>query len=112
MKFLVDENLGKKFTNLLTQEGYDAVFVGDVMRGAPDEKVLPMAESEKRVLITDDKDFGELIFRLKKGGCGVILFRTLINNAEKKFEMVKDVLDIAEDKFIVVSEGRIRIKEL
>lgn len=112
MRFLVDENLGNRFNNLLLQAGYDATFVGNIMRGFSDNKVLEKAKNEKRVIITDDKDFGELIFRLKMPAIGVILFRTSAKNTEKRFGMVKDILDKAEGKFIVVEEGRIRVRKL
>lgn len=112
MRFLVDENLGNRFTNILNESGYDALFVGDIMRGALDEKILAFAENENRIIITDDKDFGELIFRLKLTSRGVILLRILTTDPEKIFEMVVAVLDKAEGKFIVVSEGHIRVREL
>ncbi len=112
MRFLVDENLGDRFAKLLNQAGHDAVFVGNVMRGALDEKILSRAEKERRVIITDDKDFGELIFRLHKTSAGVILFRTLTNNPEEKLDMIKDVIGKAEGRFIVVSEWGIRLREI
>ncbi|MBI2649147.1 MAG: DUF5615 family PIN-like protein [Thaumarchaeota archaeon] len=48
------------------------------MRGSTDEMVLDRAGSEERILVTDDKDFGELIFRLNKPTSGLILLRTAI----------------------------------
>lgn len=98
MKFLVNANLGRKFTNLLKHAGYDAILIKDVAPKAADEEVLSLASREERVVITNDKDFGELIFQL--------------GSPAKRFEMVKDILDKAKGKFIVVSEGRIRIREL
>ena len=110
MKFLVDESVGNKFANLLKNTGYDVLFVGDVMPEVEDEKVFAFAESENRILITADKDFGELTFKLKLRINGVIFFRTLTRNPEKQFEMVKDILNKAEGKFIVVKEGQIRVR--
>ena len=112
MRFLVDESSDKLLANLMKQAGYDTIFVGDAMPTASDEKVLDSAEKESRVLISDDKDFGELIFRLSRPTSGVILLRTLTTDPERRFEMIKDVLDKAEGKFIVVKEGRTRVKEL
>jgi|TARA_Y100000310_G_scaffold173296_1_gene173480 predicted nuclease of predicted toxin-antitoxin system len=112
MQFLVDENLGSRFANLLKYAGYDAVFVGEVMRGEPDDEILSKGEGEKRVIITDDQDFGELIFKFKRSTNGVILFRVLTNNPQKRFEMIADILEKSEGKFIVVREGRIRVRRL
>ena len=112
MRFLIDESLGSRFAKVLSTHGYAILFAGDIMRGAPDENVLSFAEKENIVVITDDKDFGELVFRLKHPTKGVILLRASTTNPEKLFEMVKDLLNISEDKFIVVREGQVRVRRL
>ena len=113
-KFLIDESTGKKFFELMISEGFDAKYVGSELNSAIDEKVLEAAEKENRILITDDKDFGELIFRLGKPSSGVIFLRTRTFNSGKKFELLKQVLKIEnlENKFIVVTEEVIRIREI
>lgn len=112
MKFLIDANLGRKFTSLISKAGYDAVFINDILIKASDEDVLTLAEREKRIIITNDKDFGKLIFKARKSSEGAILFRTSIIDAEKRFDMVEECLDKAKGKFIVVREGQIRIRRL
>lgn len=112
MRFLVDESLGKRFSDTLNRHGYASLFVGDLMRSAPDEEILASAENKNIIVITDDKDFGELVFRLKKSTRGVVLFRTHTTDPEKLFELAKSVLDKAEGKFIVVKEGQIRVRSL
>lgn len=112
MRFLVDENLGSRFTSLLKYAGHDAIFAGEVMRGEPDDEILYRGEGEKRVIITDDQGFGELIFKFKKSTNGVILFRVPTNNPQKRFEMAEDILEKSEGKFIVIREGRIRVRDL
>lgn len=112
MRFLVDESSGRALANLLKKARYDVLFSRDVLPASDDEKILEFAEAEKRVLISDDRDFGELIFRLNRPSNGVIFLRTLTTDPNKIFEMIKDILDKAEGKFIVVREGRIRVKEL
>ena len=112
IKFLVDESLGNRFSVFLENHGYNSVFVGNIMRSAPDEEILSFSEKENFVIATDDKDFGELIFRFKKPAKGVILFRTSATDPAKLFEMVKDILDKAEGKFIAVKEGQIRVRDL
>ena len=112
MRFLVDESSGRALANLLKEAKYDVLFSRDVLPAVDDEKILEFAESEKRVLISDDRDFGELIFRFNKPTSGVIFLRTLTTDPNKIFEMIKDVLDKAEGKFIIVREARIRVREL
>ena len=84
------------------------------MPSASDEVVFAKAESEKRILISDDKDFGELIVRQRKPATGVILLRTLSVKADSRFDAVAKILsdmDVGE-KLIIVKEGRIRVRKL
>jgi predicted nuclease of predicted toxin-antitoxin system len=115
IRLLIDESTGRKLFNLL-KDDYDAVFVGDVMpSSSPDTKVLEYAEKEKRVLITDDKDFGELVFRLRKASNGVILLRMSPKYTEKRIIALKNILtkfSRLEGKFIVLEEKTARIREI
>ncbi len=63
MKFLADESLDYPVVTFLADKGIDIAAVADFARGAPDTKVLQAANEEKRILLTMDKDFGELVFR-------------------------------------------------
>ena len=112
MRFLVDESVGKKFSDILKNSGKDVLFVGDSGPEVDDENVLSFANNENRVLITADKDFGELIFKLGISSTGVILLRTLTTDAERRFDMIKDTLEKAKGKFVVIKEGQIRVRDL
>ncbi len=112
MQFLIDESLGHRFAKVASGHGYNIFFVGDIMRGAPDEIILSFAKKENLVVITEDKDFGELIFRLKKPSKGVILIRASTTNPEKLFGMVKGVLGKSKGKFIVVKDGQVKVRSL
>ena len=103
MKFLVDESTGKRLAELLAKK-YDTKFSGDALRGATDEEVLEFAERDGRILITDDKDFGRLVFMLRRPSTGVILLRTATTNAEERFRILLKVLKTinVRGKFIVV----------
>jgi predicted nuclease of predicted toxin-antitoxin system len=115
IRLLIDESTGRKLFNLL-KDDYDAVFVGDVMpSSSPDTRVLDYAEKEKRILITDDRDFGELIFRLRKASNGVILLRMNPKYTEKRLITLKNILTKftgLEGKFIVIEERTARIREI
>ena len=112
MRFIVDESSGRALANLLKNAGYDVLFSRDVLPAADDEKILEFAEAEKRVLISDDRDFGELVFRFNKPASGVIFLRTLTTDPNKIFKMIKGILHKAEGKFIVVRENRIRVRKI
>jgi len=111
MRFIVDENTGRKLTSLIKHAGYDDLFSFDALPRANDEQILDFAEKNNRVLITEDKDFGELIFRLNKPTSGVIFLR-MPKDPVKRFERIRDILDKSKGKFVVVKEGQIRIRSL
>jgi len=113
MRFLVDECTGKKLAKLLEKESHDVLFVGDVMPSASDDEVIRRAEKDNRILITDDRDFVELVFRLGKPTKGVILLRTGVN-PEKRLKALVKLLrnyEIAE-KFVVLKEDSVRIRRM
>ena len=91
--FLVDESTGRKFFELLLKNGFNAKFVGNISRSVSDQVVLFLAAKEQRILITDDKDFGELSFRKKRKSHGIILFRTMTSNAELRFKLFKAAIE-------------------
>ncbi len=114
MKFLVDECTGKRLAKLLEKAGFDVVFVGDWKPSATDDEVLEKAEKEDRILITDDKDFGELIFRLGKPSKGVILLRLSTTDPMKRFRVLNEVLKLVDvkGKFVVVGDEAVRVRKI
>ena len=86
------------------------------MLGATDEAVLVHAISEQRLLITFDKDFGELVYRIGlPASSGIILFRIPTRSPDAVVEKVLKVVDSRDDWtgiFAVVTDDRIRIRSL
>ena len=84
------------------------------MPKALDIEILNYAEKENRILITNDKDFGELVFRLKMPSSGVILLRLNKNIPINRIKYATYILENFSDKlkynFIVVTEGKIRVR--
>jgi len=113
MRFLVDECTGKKLAKLLEKESHNVLFVGDIMPSASDDEVIRKAEKDNGILITDDKDFGELVFRLGKPTKGVIFLRMGINPEKRLKALVKLFrnYEIAE-KFVVLKEVSARIRTI
>jgi predicted nuclease of predicted toxin-antitoxin system len=75
MKFLADESIDFPVINRLRQQGLDVRSVAAEFPSKEDEFVLDAANKDNRLLITSDKDFGELVYRLRKVSKGVILLR-------------------------------------
>jgi len=74
IKFLAEVNVEKPLVDYLSKQGYDIKWVPDYNCEMPDEGLLQLADEEKRIFITNDKDFGDLIFLQKKLSVGTILF--------------------------------------
>ena len=66
MKFLADECCDTGLVASLRKDGHDVLYVTEKKAGAIDDEILSDAYKEERILITEDKDFGELVYRFKK----------------------------------------------
>src|SRR5258707_7461184 len=73
MNFLADESCAGPVVRALREAGHDVVAIAEVARGATDQQVLERALNEKRVLITEDRDFGQLVYARGRSSAGVIL---------------------------------------
>ena len=115
MKFLADEGVDKPIVDLLRSTGFDIHYVLETNRGADDDKVLQIANEESRVLLTQDKDFGEMVYRLQKTHLGIVLIRLKEQTATEKAELVNYVLVEYGDKlkkaFTVIQPTSLRIRK-
>lgn len=84
MKLIADENIDMAILTRLRQENHQVWSVYEMKRGMTDSEVLGIANTENALLLTGDKDFGELVFRKKMISPGVILIRLSgMDNREK-----------------------------
>ena len=88
MNLLADEGVDKPIVDELRNNGFDVIYILESNQGVDDEFILAMANAGKRILITQDKDFGELVFRLKNAHHGVILTRLEGHKPALKAEIV------------------------
>ena len=113
MRFVVDECTGPAVARWLRAVGHDVFSVYDEARGLDDGGVLDLAVRENRILITNDTDFGERVFRLRQPHCGVVLLRLADERAAKKIAALQRLVELhAHDlpgAFTVVGESSIRI---
>jgi predicted nuclease of predicted toxin-antitoxin system len=72
--FLVDESTGMAVVRHLRELGHDVLAVAETMPQANDVDILTRAAQEQRILITNDKDFGELVYRNGRSHSGIVLF--------------------------------------
>jgi len=107
MKFIADENLGIRVPRYLKSLGFDIVSVKELIPGKSDQDVLLLANKQKRILITLDKDFGELVFKEKLIHEGVILLRLKDESVENKKKVLLKLLKSKrklEGKFTAVRD--------
>lgn len=112
IKFIADVNIEKPIIDFLSEKGYDVTWVADYNCTALDEDILMLANTQNRILLTNDKDFGELIFLQRKLSTGVILLRVKGQKTLDKITRVKKLLENYQDKiynhFVVLTGDRIR----
>ncbi len=113
MRFLVDECTGPAVAEWLRNAGHDVFSVYDEAKGTDDETIILKAYAENRILITNDKDFGEKVYREKHPHHGVILMRLENERSFVKIETLRRLLESYADQlsgqFVVVTERRVRI---
>jgi predicted nuclease of predicted toxin-antitoxin system len=75
MKILADENIDAPIVDLLRQSQHLVWYVAEMSPGINDDEVLRIANQQEAVLLTADKDFGELFYRQKRLATGIVLIR-------------------------------------
>lgn len=112
MRFLVDECTGPAVAHWLRAQGYEVFSVYEQARGMNDDDVIQKAFTENRILVTNDKDFGEKIYRGRRPHRGVILLRLDDERAANKIAVLRQLLegyaDQLAEQFVVVTETRVR----
>jgi len=113
MDFLADESCAGAVIRALRENGHSVVAIIDVANGATDDEVLERAFNEKRVLVTEDRDFGELVYGRGQSSAGVILVRFPSRARQSKpttvVEAVAKLGDRLRSSFTVIEPGRVRI---
>jgi len=114
LRFLADESCDFAVVRALRAEGYDVFAISEVMRRSDDRELIEQAYREKRILLTEDKDFGWLVFVSHADSAGVILLR-FPGNARRS--LVRTIVQLVQEQderllaaFVVVQPGYIRIR--
>jgi predicted nuclease of predicted toxin-antitoxin system len=113
VKFLADENFPLPALVALRNLGYDVSSIAEDHAGSPDETVAGICDREGRILLTFDKDFGEMVFRrgMPVGSC-VVLFR-ISPEAAAVVEVIRSLIDRGDlivGAFCVVARDRVRVR--
>ena len=114
MIFLADEGVDRQIVERLRQDGHQVAYVAEMSPGISDEIVLAHSRDAASVLITADKDFGELVFRQGHASAGVLLIRLSgLSTAQKALTVSTAIREHDEElpgAFAVLGPGNIRIR--
>jgi predicted nuclease of predicted toxin-antitoxin system len=88
VRFLADEGVDRPIVDRLRSEGHEVEAIAELDPGLPDTAVLELARRPGFLLLTSDKDFGELVFRQRRLTGGVVLLRLAGLAPERKAEVV------------------------
>lgn len=113
MKFIVDECTGSSVADFLKHNNHEVISIFDEFRGTSDDFILEKCYKETYILITSDKDFGEMVFRQNLKHCGIILIRCEPNNFSTRIKVLSKLLENfkqnLENNFVVVTNNKVRI---
>lgn len=118
MRFLVDQPISWRIARALNDAGHDAVHVRDLgMETASDEQIIDRAVGDKRVIVTQDADFGTLLVAAGRTSPSVAYFRLRTGDPNAQVSMLIDHLPmiaphLERGAIVVIAEGAIRIREL
>lgn len=116
MRFAADECCDAVLVAGLREGGHDIWYARESAQGADDETVLQYALSEERILLTEDKDFGELVVRLRLPAWGIILLRMNPADGVAKLARLQEVLQHHSahmvGSFVVVDPSQTRFRRL
>ena len=117
MPYLANENFPLESIQYLRNRGYDVVSVLEKSSGAKDYEVLAWARREGRTVLTFDRDYGELIYRLGLASpAGLVYFRFQPNTPEEPSNRLMEIIEVAkvplEGCFTVLERGRARQRPL
>ena len=117
MRFLADECIPPAIIASLRVTGHDVLSVREAFPSASDAFILSLSVQERRIVLTEDNDYGELIFhRSKAAAVGVVLLRMPDAKRDKRWARLKAVLDELGDrllgKYVIVGPDRVRVAQL
>ena len=114
MNLLADEGVDRPIVEQLRQEGHKVIYIAEMSPDIDDDVILAQANASNALLLTLDKDFGELVFRQGLVHAGVVLIRLAGLHSTTKAQLVSAVLRERDEEllnaFSVIAPGSVRIR--
>lgn len=112
MRLLVDECTGPKVAQWLREQGHEVFSVYEEARGMKDDDIIQKAFAEGWILVTNDKDFGDKIYRERRSHRGIIFMRLEDESAANKIDVLRLLFENYANKLsnnvVVVTETHVR----
>lgn len=116
MRFVADESVDAEVIVQLRNQGLNVISIAETDAGINDDEVLSIATHHRAILITGDKDFGELVYRLQRVHFGVVLLRLAGLPVARKAQLaVQLILEHQQEltaAFAVLTPGSLRIRKV
>jgi predicted nuclease of predicted toxin-antitoxin system len=113
---VADENIDNRIIAALKSAGIDVVSIFEERRGASDIEIIQFSKAPQRIILTEDKDFGEWVYAHNERDISVILLRYDFSETKVIIEIVRDVIlkngTALFGKYITITSGKIRIRSL
>lgn len=113
MRFLADESCDFSVVRALREAGHDVLAIADISPSVDDQAVIERSVRESRILLTEDKDFGQLVYASAQMSVGVIFIRFPGNLRQTLCATILDLVkrkgEQLNGRFVVVQPGRTRI---
>ncbi|HVB46951.1 MAG TPA: DUF5615 family PIN-like protein [Burkholderiales bacterium] len=116
MRLLADESCDHAVVRALHAAGHDVLAIAESAPGISDEAVIERAVRDQRIVLTDDKDFGQLVYAAARSASGVMFLRF---PAAARETMSRAVVELVNDRgatlagtFVTVQPGRVRVSRL
>ena len=116
MRWLADECISARLVKLLRDAGHDVAYAAEMAAGATDSDLIAMARRDNRLLLTDDKDFGELVVRRRWAVPGLVLMRVASEQPQLRWQRLQAALarfgDGFNGRYVVIEDARFRVRAL
>ena len=116
IRFLADENVSRLVVERLRGAGFDIKTIAETRSGTTDADILETADREDRILITEDRDFGELVVRQRLGVRGMILLEldrlSNVTEANLVAEIASTHAGKLSGNLLVIEPARVRVRPL
>jgi predicted nuclease of predicted toxin-antitoxin system len=116
VRWLADECVSARLVNRLREAGHDVVYILELMPGAYDREIIDGANRDGRILLTDDKDFGELVIRQKYRVPALVLMRTGSDDYRQAWQRLEAAVELLGSnlfgRYTVIETARFRSRRL